>query len=238
MNNWLWTPSKQIRSWLPKLQSHRGYWSDGTTENSLSAIENSVRLGYQMIEFDVRLTSDSVVILYHDETFQNEVISLMKFEYLQSKIKMTTLEEALQWLASQKNNLIKYNIELKSHYIFSGDLERRVVALIQRYKLQSHVIISSFNPFALARVRLLDSSVYRALLLTFEKHPKNKWYLKNLVLNIFCRPHVLNLYYKDWPEVKYKNWARQIPIVLWTYNERIEDLDSDVHGIISDKITP
>ncbi len=238
MISWLWTPSKQIKSWLPKLQSHRGYWSDGTTENTLGAIENSVRLGYEMVEFDVRLTSDLVVILYHDETFQGETISTMKFYFLQSKIKTTTFEEALQWLALQKNSLIKYNIELKTHFLFSGELERRVIALIQHYQLQSRVLISSFNPFALARVRMLDKSIYRALLLSFEKHPKNKWYLKNLVLNILCRPHVLNLYYKDWQEVKYKNWVKKIPIVLWTYNGQLKDLDSNVHGIISDKITP
>ncbi|MEO1991913.1 MAG: glycerophosphodiester phosphodiesterase family protein [Pirellulales bacterium] len=47
--------------------AHRGA-SDTHPENTLSAFHEAIRLGAQMIEFDVSLTSDGTVVLMHDST--------------------------------------------------------------------------------------------------------------------------------------------------------------------------
>ena len=49
------------------LCAHRGCL-DTHPENTLPAFREAVRLGAQMIEFDIQLTSDNVLVLMHDET--------------------------------------------------------------------------------------------------------------------------------------------------------------------------
>ncbi len=47
--------------------AHRGA-SETHPENTLAAFEEAIRLGAQMIEFDVQLTKDKVLVIMHDET--------------------------------------------------------------------------------------------------------------------------------------------------------------------------
>jgi glycerophosphoryl diester phosphodiesterase len=51
---------------MPVFVAHRGA-SDRALENSLSAFSIAVADGADMIEFDVRLTSDGVPVVFHDE---------------------------------------------------------------------------------------------------------------------------------------------------------------------------
>ena len=47
--------------------SHRGDWRN-YPENSIPAIESLIRMGADMMELDVKMTSDSVLVLMHDKT--------------------------------------------------------------------------------------------------------------------------------------------------------------------------
>lgn len=47
--------------------SHRGDWRNAP-ENSLSAIENAIKMGVDIIELDVQKTKDGHIILMHDKT--------------------------------------------------------------------------------------------------------------------------------------------------------------------------
>ena len=50
--------------------AHRGLWAPGeAAENSLAAIERACQSGYG-VEFDVRLTRDDEVVVFHDETLE------------------------------------------------------------------------------------------------------------------------------------------------------------------------
>src|SRR3954468_11043895 len=56
------------QSWRwPRLQSHRGYWLEGQAENSLASLEAAKLKGFEMAEFDVRLSIDGVAVLSHDK---------------------------------------------------------------------------------------------------------------------------------------------------------------------------
>lgn len=235
-----WCKNKNIKGWLPKLQSHRGYWVEGLAQNSLNAIRKSFEMGYQMVEFDVRLTQDKVAILFHDEQYLNKKINLYLYSELRELVELTKLEDILRWLVEQNNLNFKLNIEIKSNVVFDNFLESIVVGLAQKYNVQRQVLISSFNPFSLMRVRFLDKEIFRALLLTFENTKGNYWFLKFRVFNFLAFPHVLNLRYQDWIDKKMSILLKDIPIVLWTLNDKKlnEQLGSEIHGIISDKITP
>ena len=47
--------------------SHRGDWRN-YPENSLAAIESVIGMGVDIMELDLKLTSDSVLVLCHDRT--------------------------------------------------------------------------------------------------------------------------------------------------------------------------
>ncbi len=246
-----WQISKSIRSWLPRLQAHRGYWVGGLPQNTLSSIEKSYDLNYQMVEFDVRLTADKMVILFHDDTIDGLPISKLNFEDIMKLNPVSTLEEVCFWLSKQTEKNFKFNIELKTSAIFSSTLEKKVSRIIQHFKLESQILISSFNPLALGRMRFLCKNVFRALLLTLEEHPRNKWYFRKMIFNFFAKPHALHLRYEDWTEKSFAKISKLVPVVLWTYNELEQKMNLNrhheiskklytdvIHGVISDDITP
>ncbi len=51
---------------------HRGDWRNAP-ENSLLAIENSIKMGGDMVEIDLKMTKDSVLILMHDTRIDRTV---------------------------------------------------------------------------------------------------------------------------------------------------------------------
>ena len=71
----MWRTDTAIRSWLPRLQAHRGYWIEGHQQNSLKSVQAAYHKNYKMAEFDVRLTKDEIVVLFHDEKYQETAIN-------------------------------------------------------------------------------------------------------------------------------------------------------------------
>ncbi len=251
MKSMRWQFSSRVRSWLPKLQAHRGYWVGGLLQNTLPAIQKAAELNYEMVEFDVQLTADKMVVLFHDEKIQGKLISKILFDDLIKLTPLNTLEEVCFWLSQYSDKNFKFNIELKTGKIFGSVLEKKVAQIIKHFQLENQVLVSSFNPLALGRMRWLNRQVFRALLLTLEDHPKNKWYFRNMMFNFFARPHVLNLRHEDWTKEKFARVSRIVPVVLWTYNQADDDAKDAaqfqkgmrfdqklVHGVISDDITP
>ncbi len=52
---------------IPKVIAHRGYWQTyGSAQNSIRSFERAAEIGVYGSEFDVHMTSDSVLILFHD----------------------------------------------------------------------------------------------------------------------------------------------------------------------------
>ena len=235
-----WRTNSEIHKWLPRLQAHRGYWVQGLQQNSLKSIVKAYELKYEMAEFDVRLTKDQVVVLFHDEQYQGQKLDQMNFSELKEKTKkefphISTLEEVLIWLKKSGAGF-KLNIEIKSKTIFDKRLEIRVNHLIQKYSTTELVLISSFNPFSLYRFRKMSPKIYRALLLTNDEG--SNFILNRMWLNFLCLPDVLHLRYVDFDLQKYSDV--EVPIVLWTVNalSEIQDFQKVIYGVISDRITP
>ncbi|WP_268035829.1 glycerophosphodiester phosphodiesterase family protein [Algoriphagus sp. PAP.12] len=99
------------------ISGHRGGMENGFPENSIEALENTVNQIPQEIgtlfEIDPRLTKDSVIVLFHDETLERtsngkgKLIDLTLKEVKNLRLKdkegnitgftIPTLEEAIQW---------------------------------------------------------------------------------------------------------------------------------------------
>jgi len=68
--------------------AHKGDWRSHP-ENSLPGIQSAIDMGVEMIEIDVRRTSDGVLILMHDETLHRMTngtgrVDERTFSYIQS----------------------------------------------------------------------------------------------------------------------------------------------------------
>ncbi len=127
------------------------------------------------------------------------------------------------------------NIELKSRSLFSTGLEARVVELVERNHLEQHVMLSSFDPLAIWRVKRLNPSLVTGLL-----HAANLTILRAAAwLRPLVRPDALHPVH-TLVTPRYMRWAkaRSYPVVVWTVNDpgemrRLADLGVD--AIITDR---
>jgi len=50
--------------------AHRGVTGDGLIENSMAALDETIRQGYTHVEVDLRCLSDGTVVCFHDPTLK------------------------------------------------------------------------------------------------------------------------------------------------------------------------
>lgn len=156
--------------------AHRGF-SGKYPENTLIAFKKAIELEADMIEFDITLSKDKVPIVIHDDTLERttngkgkvRTTALNKLKLLDAgswknskfhQEKIPTLEEVLQQIKKSKINL---NIEIKSSAfekkLSTSCIELQTLNLIQKYKLMNRIVISSFEPRILLRLRELSAKV-------------------------------------------------------------------------------
>lgn len=230
----------------PQLQSHRGYVDGKNTENTIESIQRSYDLGYEMVEFDVHMTFDRHVILFHDPFFKvgrlKKIIQNTTLAEIKKSQSVTTLKELFDWFSLKTNLHFKLNIEIKSKNIMQFELEKEVLALIQKYKLEKRIIISSFNPFTLSYFNAFAPQIFRAFLLTYERKLHNNVFVKRGLLNFAAEPNALHLRHQDWKPKQWQHLIKaEIPIALWTCNDPVKArsyLQQGVTSIITDKIKP
>ena len=58
-----------------KVIAHRGYWKcEGSAQNSIRSLERAAEIGAYGSEFDVHLTADGVLVVYHDNEIEGKNI--------------------------------------------------------------------------------------------------------------------------------------------------------------------
>lgn len=150
MTGW---PKRCARPWI---YGHRGV-RDSVPENTISAFEQSLKLGADGIEFDVQICRDGTLIVFHDSTLErmtagddNRRISevpandLCRIQLGQGAA-IPKFSEVLSWA---NNRQLYLNIELKTN----GDDARTLVRAVEREisesanaALLSRLLISSFS---------------------------------------------------------------------------------------------
>lgn len=153
----------------PLVIAHRGS-SAYAPENTLTAFDLAVEQGADAIELDVDLTRDGQVVVMHDATLdrttngQGRVNDLTLAEIRQLDAgawrdaaftgeHVPLLEEVFEAVGQR----LLINIEIKGMSLRGTGLEARVAALVEKHNLLDRVIISSFNPFALRRIKHIDA---------------------------------------------------------------------------------
>ncbi len=225
---------------LPKFQAHRGFWCEGLQENTLESLVAAKKLGFQMAEFDVQLSHDGIPILFHDLNLsriakKNIPINRLSANELKRLAAVSTLEEILH-----HSDVPDYlNIEIKSGFLVKDPLIEPVVRGIRQAKAQSRIVISSFNPWCLVKLKRLIPEVPLALLASPEKANGNYIYLRRLWMTPLLRPHLLHLDYRMLDSYFLKLIRQNnLSVAAWTVNDSQVAknlLENDVLSIITDK---
>jgi len=162
--------------------AHRGA-SAYYPENTQHALTGAIALGADMVEFDVQLTADKEVVVFHDETLSRctngkgkisdyTLAQLKKldagswFDKTFRNTRILTLAEALD-ICKEK---IAVNIEIKAEAVnktFFGGIEEKCLKAVDLAGMTPHVVFSSFEPRAIMHLKEIDRNVPVAVL--FEK---------------------------------------------------------------------
>ncbi|GAB4146870.1 MAG: hypothetical protein Fur0046_24970 [Cyanobacteria bacterium J069] len=128
----------------PLIIAHRGASADAK-ENTLAAFERAIAFGADMIEFDVRRTKDRVLVVYHDAELQQKQIRKLTYAELQSlDPDIPTLADAVDLCQGK----VRFDVELKE-----AGYEKQVMGTLMPAFSSDSLVITSFHPFALRRVK-------------------------------------------------------------------------------------
>lgn len=147
-----------------KIFAHRGA-SAYAPENTMAAFELAMKQGADGIELDVQLTKDGIPVVIHDERIdrvskRKGAVREFTFQELQKipvpngmsqygEACVPTLEEVLELV---KPSAMEVNIELKTGIFWYPDLEKKVLDLVEKTRMEERVIYSSFNHYSIQRV--------------------------------------------------------------------------------------
>lgn len=146
----------------PGIVAHRGFHQFETSaENSVSAMQLAVSLGFEGTEFDVQLTGDDVAIVFHDAKMQGHVICDTPFDTLRQMPAFTlrsgetvpTLDEFMaacsQALKEQEQRGLRTRLffEIKPHASPSQRyrLIGQIIEAIGKYQLHDDIFFISFD---------------------------------------------------------------------------------------------
>lgn len=217
--------------------AHRGASALASHENTLEAFQIAIDIKADMVEFDVRRTSDNVLVAYHDTAIDGKKIGDLTYNRIndiakKSGYRVPTLEEVLELCKGK----IHLDIELKE----SG-YEKTVVEMIKRNFGYSEFSIKSFKDRVSYNVKNIDPRIKTGLLVGKYKAGfgvrLNEYFpirrMKRCKAD-FVSPHYLLCTCEFVSRMKRK----RIPVYVWTVNdERIMKklLRLHVDGIITDR---
>jgi glycerophosphoryl diester phosphodiesterase len=160
----------------PLIIAHRGASAEAP-ENTLAAFQAAARAGADGIELDVTMCASGDVVVIHDDTIDRTTNGSGRVRDM--SLETLRLFDAGRWFdARYQGQVIPsladvvdlvgeslfINIEIKSAGLKDEGLEDGVIDLIRRRSIGHRVLISSFNPMALWRVRRRAPELHRALL--------------------------------------------------------------------------
>ncbi len=173
----------------PLILAHRGasHWAP---ENTLAAFRLAAEMGADGVELDVQLCKDGEAVVIHNFTVDETTDG-------SGRVKDFTLAElqvldaggwyaaefageripALAQVLHELGPRLTLNIELKTMALSTDGLEVEVVRLIEDTNMVHRVIVSSFNPVALWRVRRLNRHIPTGLLYApdMPRHLRDRW---------------------------------------------------------------
>ncbi|MBT8239732.1 MAG: glycerophosphodiester phosphodiesterase [Acidimicrobiia bacterium] len=142
--------------------AHRGAPTrrDGSRirENTLEAFERAMELGADGIDFDVRRTSDDVLVVHHD-VHLDDGRQLREIHSSELPDWLPTLAEALEICSDTWLNIEVKNLPGDPDYDETFGISLAVAALVQAFHASDRVHVSSFDFGSVQRIRENDPSI-------------------------------------------------------------------------------
>lgn len=238
----LWQP-RPLPGVPPKptlLLGHRGVRAkpeDNLPENSLAAFRAALET-LDGLETDLHRSRDGHIVLYHDFTLPDGrvVTSLSCRELGDADPNIPTLEALFVLARGFPGALL--NLELKTRGWHTNGLERAAARAIQISGLEGRILVSSFNPLSLARLRLYAPMVRTALLYSPDGPV---WLRNNRAARLLARLLHLDALHPHFSlvDAPLTRWARKRGVMLntWTVNNAAEVkrlTRLDVNGLMAD----
>ncbi len=225
-------------------------------ENTLPAFEKAIQLGAAGIELDTQATADGQLIVLHDfrlerTTTGNGLVrehTLAQLQGVDAGIRfhesfagtpIPTLDQVFDLVSDR----CRVNVEIKNMDWDGGPEVELLVQMMQRRKLHDQVIVSSFNPIALMKVRWADPSIALGLLYSGDL----PLFLRRAWLGPLIAPEALHPHHTIIDE-EYMRWARSQGhfVNTWTVNDPdearrlaglgVDTIISDVPDVIIEAI--
>ena len=214
-------------------------------ENTLEAFASAVSLGYRYLETDVQVTSDGILMVFHDDELDrvtDHVGPMLSRRHADldavrvgGRAVIPTLAQALESFPEAR-----FNVDLKSPACVEP-----MVALVARMGVHDRVCVGSFDERVLRRFRKLagDRVVTSCGVLTvgtlrfapFARDAQRLLRDAGRALQVPHRHRGITYVDRRFVELAHAT-GRQVHV--WTINDRAEMeelLDLDVDGIISDR---
>ena len=201
----------------------------------MPAFEAALAAGLGGVELDIQRTRDGVIVVHHDFHLPDgRLIAALNFAELRlpNDYAVPRLEQVLAWAKTTKAYL---NIEIKLETFATDGREHGLATLVERSGLGNQIIISSFNPVSLWRIKRLAPGLDTALL--FYNSKKN-WLLDRGYLAPFLGISAIHPHYSlVTPKLVKNAHARGWKVNVWTVNDpeiAAKLLSMDVDGLIGD----
>jgi len=138
--------------------SHRGRAAGGARDNTLEAFEHAIASGAEMIEFDVRRTSDGVLVLNHDAKFAGRVVKNVTYAELQERpggAEIATLRQVVDMAQGR----VILDVEIKE-----AGYEAETLEIVRAKFAPDQFVVTSFLDEVVAKVKKLAPDVCAGLL--------------------------------------------------------------------------
>ncbi|GAA0133822.1 glycerophosphodiester phosphodiesterase [Paenibacillus sp. YSY-4.3] len=164
--------------------AHRGF-SGKAPENTMAAMQMAMQYPFvQWVEVDVQLSKDGIPVLIHDFTLNRttsgrgpvrektiEELKRLDAGSWKSKVfsgeRLITLDEFLRAICGR----LRANIEIKTRGNMYPEIEEKVVAEIKRHQMEHDVVLTSFEPRILAKIKEIAHGIRTGLIV--EERPKD-----------------------------------------------------------------
>lgn len=158
--------------------AHRGY-SAIAPENTMAAITLAMEQpGVQWVEVDVQLSKDGVPLLIHDFTLNRttngrgpvkdktwEELRMLDAGRWKSRSyageRLISLDEFLDAISGR----LRANIEIKTQGNLYPGIEEKIVAAVKKKRMEREVVLTSFEPRILAKVKEIARDVRTGLII-------------------------------------------------------------------------
>ena len=215
--------------------AHRGFWNceeAGYARNSVAALRCAQENGFWGSEFDVNITADSVLLVFHDDNvagkkFSEHPYSEFKYIVIENGETIPTIDQYLEQGAKYPETMLVYELKLQSSVEIEDALVNLSIEKLKEYNLLNpkRVMFISFSYYMTCKVAELLPD-FTVQYLSGSKEPKD---LLADGVNGLDYAHGVFVNHPEWAEQ-----ARELGMTtnIWTVNTEDYMLQTIDFGIM------